>query len=67
MNLPLQPQPARPRGTALIVVMALLAIMGVLMVCTAHSLYFVKRELKLIEQKQLHRLEKSVKGQGPEK
>lgn len=65
MNLPLRP--ARPRGTALIVVMVLLAIMGVLMVGTAHSLFFVKRELKLIEQKQLQRFEKTATGQGPQR
>ena len=65
MNLPLRP--ARPRGTALIVVMVLLAIMGVLMVCAAHSLFFVKRELKLIEQKQVKRFEKTATGQGPQK
>ena len=47
-------------GTALIVVMALLAIMCVFMVCTAQSIYFVKRELKLIEKKQLQRYEKNA-------
>lgn len=65
MNLPLPP--AHPRGTALIVVMVLLAIMGVLMVWTAHSLIFVKRELKLIEQKQLHRCEKTATRHQPGK
>ena len=48
------------RGTALLVVMALLSIMFVLMVCTAQSIFFVKRELKLIEKKQLQRYEKRV-------
>ena len=47
------------RGSALIVVMVLLAIMAVLMICTAQSLFFVKRELNLIEKKQLQRSEKS--------
>ena len=48
------------RGTALLVVMALLSIMFVLMVCTAQSIFFVKRELKLIEKKQLQRYEKNA-------
>ena len=47
----------RESGSALIVVMVLLAIMAVLMVCTAQSLFFVKRELNLIEKKQLQRYE----------
>lgn len=48
------------RGTALLVVMALLAIMSALMVCTAQPIFFVKRELKLIEKKQIQRYEKSA-------
>ena len=58
MNIPFR-FPSR-RGTALLVVMALLSIMFVLMVCTAQSIFFVKRELKLIEKKQLQRYEKSI-------
>ena len=65
MNLPLQP--SRRRGTALVVVLTLLTIMGVLMVCAAQSLSFVKGELKLIEQKQLQRYEKTATGQGAQK
>ena len=49
---------SRERGTALIVVMALLAIMCVFMICTTESLFHVKKELKLIEKKQLQRYEK---------
>ncbi|HEY0548271.1 MAG TPA: hypothetical protein VGF13_01645 [Verrucomicrobiae bacterium] len=49
---------ARQNGTALIVVMVLLAIMCVLMLCTTQSIFFVKRELQLIEKKQLQRYEK---------
>jgi len=45
------------RGTAIVLVMALLAIMCVFMVCTARSLYSVKRELNLIEKRQIHRIE----------
>ena len=51
---------ASQQGTALLVVMALLAIMGVFMVCTAQSIFFVQRELKLIEKKQLQRYEKNA-------
>jgi Tfp pilus assembly protein PilX len=46
-------------GMALVIVMALLAVMCVFMVCAAQSVTFVKRELNLIEKKQLERHEKS--------
>jgi signal transduction histidine kinase len=46
------------RGTALVVVIVLLAIMCVFMLCTTQSLFLVKRELQLIEKKQLQRYEK---------
>ena len=46
------------RGTALIVVMVLLAIMCVFMLSTTQSIFLVKRELQLIEKKQLQRYEK---------
>jgi len=46
---------SRDDGTALIAVMALLAIMCALMICTTESLFHVKKELRLIEQKQLQR------------
>jgi hypothetical protein len=46
------------RGTALIVVMVLLAIMCVFMLCTTQSIFLVKRELQRIEKKQLQRYEK---------
>ena len=54
------------RGSALIVVMVLLAIMAVLMICTAQSLFLVKRELKLIEKKQLQRYEKRPASAPPQ-
>jgi Tfp pilus assembly protein PilX len=46
------------RGTVLIVVMALLAIMCVFMLCATHSIFLVKRELQRIEKQQLQRYEK---------
>ncbi len=46
------------RGAMLIVVMALLAVMCVFMLCTTQSIFLVKRELQLIEKKQLQRYEK---------
>ena len=64
MKLRFQSTPQR--GTALLVVMALLVIMSVFMVCTAQSIFFVKRELKLIEKKQLQRYEtKAAPGARP--
>ena len=54
------------RGSALIVVMVLLAIMAVLMNCTAQSLFLVKRELNLIEKKQLQRYEKRPASAPPQ-
>ena len=50
----------RERGTTLVVVIALLAIMCVFMLCTTQSIFLVRRELKLIEKKQLQRYEKPV-------
>jgi len=49
----------RQRGSTLIVVMALLAVMCVLMICAAQSIGLVKRELRLIERKQLRHWEKA--------
>jgi Tfp pilus assembly protein PilX len=43
------------RGMTLLVVMVLLAVMCVFMICAAQSITSVKRELKLIEKKQLQR------------
>jgi Tfp pilus assembly protein PilX len=56
MNLPRQRVQAR--GTTLIVVMVLLVVMCVFMLCAAQSIFLVKRELQLIEKKQLQRYEK---------
>jgi Tfp pilus assembly protein PilX len=50
---------ARTRGMTVLVVMVLLAVMCVFMVGAAQSITFVKRELKLIEKKQLQRYEKA--------
>lgn len=46
---------SRQRGMTVILIMALLAIMCALMLCAAESLFHLKRELKLIEKKQLQR------------
>ena len=54
---------SRRRGMALIIVMALLAVMCVFMLCAAQSVTFVKRELKLIEKKQVERCEKLTLSQ----
>ena len=43
------------RGTAVIAVMVLLAVMCVFMIGTTNSLIHVKNEIKLIEKKQLQR------------
>lgn len=50
----------RARGTALIIVMALLLVMCVLMFCAARSITFVKSELKLTEQKQRERCAQGI-------
>ena len=63
MNLRLS-SARRPRGTAVIIVLALLAIMAVLMISATQSLYYVKRELKLIEQMQLLRAGKTPVAAG---
>ena len=59
---------ARPsfqqRGTALMVVVALLAIMCIFILCAAQSIFSVKRELQLIERKQLQRYEKAAAKAG---
>ena len=52
------------RGTAIVFVMALLAVMCVFMTCTARAIYSVKRELKLIEKKQLQHWEKTSVSAG---
>ncbi len=57
---------SRQRGTTVIIVMTLLVVMCVLMLCAAQSVTTVKRELKLIEKKQLERCEKlSARGRKP--
>lgn len=48
-------QSSQRRGMTLLVVMVLLAVMCVFMICAAQSITSVKRELKLIEKKQLLR------------
>ena len=45
----------RARGTVLLVVLTLLAVMSVLMLTVGHSLFSVKSELKRIEKRQLQR------------
>jgi hypothetical protein len=61
MNLPRRP--AGESAAALIVVMVLLAVMCVFLLCAAHSIFFVKRELQLIEKRQLQRYEKPAAAQ----
>ena len=48
------------RGTALVIVMALLFVMCLLMLCAARSVTFVKSELKLIEKKQVERCARGI-------
>jgi Tfp pilus assembly protein PilX len=57
-------QQHRRRGMAVVIVMALLAAMCILTLCTAHSVNCVKRELKLIEKKQLEHYEQRTAGTG---
>ena len=45
--------PKHDRGTALLVVMSLLAVMTVLILVVSQSLFVLKRDLKLIEQRQI--------------
>ena len=52
------------RGTALMVVVALLAVMCVFILCAAQSIFSVKRELQLIEKRHLQRYEKTVAKAG---
>lgn len=54
----------RQRGMTVIIVMTLLAVMCVFMLCAAQSVTFVKRELKLIEKRQLERCEKLTASQN---
>jgi type II secretory pathway component PulK len=53
------PTHRRQRGTAMLVVMTLLAVMSVLIGVGSHSLFLLKRELKLIEQRQVEHHAKS--------
>ena len=59
MKVNLPPALHHRRGMALLVIMVLLAVMCVLMICAAQSLFSVKRELNRIEKKQLQRVEKA--------
>ncbi len=47
-------------GSAVIVVLALLAIMLVYVAANTKTLYHLSRELKLVERHQIHRLEKAA-------
>jgi len=58
------PNRRRQRGTVLLVVMVLLALMCVFMTWSAHSIFSLKSDLKLIEQKQLKRFENAVATDG---
>ena len=50
----------RDQGTVLLVVITLLALMCVFMTWSAHSLFALKSDLKLMEKKQLKRFENAV-------
>jgi hypothetical protein len=54
------PRKPRDQGTVLVIVIALLALMCVFMTWSAHSIFSLKSEIKLIEQKQLKRYENAV-------
>ena len=62
MNIPCSKN--RSRGTALVIVMALLFVMCVLMFCAARSISFVKSELKLTEERQIERCKKGIADAG---
>lgn len=59
-------QSSRERGTILLVVMMLLALMCVFMLSTTETLFSLKKELRLIEKKQLQRYEKMAGARAPQ-
>ena len=59
-------QSSRARGTILLVVMMLLALMCVFMLSTTETLFSLKKELRLIEKKQLQRCEKMAGPRPPQ-
>ena len=50
----------REQGTVLVVVIALLGFMCAFMAWGAHSIFSLKSEIKLIEQKQLKRYQNAI-------
>jgi hypothetical protein len=52
------PRPTRQSGTAVIVVLVIIAILMIYVAGNIRTLHNVGKELKLIEQKQVHRLDK---------
>jgi hypothetical protein len=61
-------RPTRQSGTAVIVVLVIIAILMIYVAGNIRTLHNVGKELRLIEQKQVHRLEKpqpsNAKPQG---
>jgi len=47
------------RGSATVVFIALLAIMVILVAANGHALFYLHREIKLLDQKQIKRLDGS--------
>jgi Tfp pilus assembly protein PilX len=53
-------QRRRQSGSAVVVVLALLVIVLIYVIGNARTLYCLSRELRLVEQKQVHRLQKAA-------
>lgn len=54
------PNPKRERGSATILVLALVAIMMVFLTANQRVLYHLKREVRLVEQQQLKKFQPPV-------
>ncbi len=59
MKIRVSPPRQRQKGVALVVILALLSIMLLYVTANTRSLYHLGRELKLLEQRQIQRLERS--------
>ena len=60
MKLPLQIASRRDHGSAVVVMIVLLGLMLIFVFANVKTLHFMKRELKLIETRQLQRLNARV-------
>ena len=58
-------RPGAENGSAVLVVGILLGIMTILVVANSQTLYFLHRDLKLIEQKQQRKFESTLPAQPP--